>query len=237
MIDIHHHLLYGLDDGPADTETMQQMLKAAAGEGVRTLIATPHVAPGIKPFLKDAFYARLSEAQKLCDTLQLNLRVVLGAEILYTHQMARYLADGGIPTLGGSDKVLIEFAGNVSFETIQGAVQTVLNHGMVPVLAHIERYRNLMFPVRRAEALKEDFEVRYQINCDSVLSTNNHRINRSIRQLLQHERIDFVASDAHDCDMRRCRMREAYERLVSMAGKGYADKLTGRHTTVERLLG
>ena len=114
MIDIHHHLLYGLDDGPADVETMQQMLKVASGEGVHTLIATPHIAPGIKPFPLDVSYVRLSEAQNICDTLALDIHVLPGAEILYTHQTARYLTEGRIPTLGGTNKVLIEFQENVT---------------------------------------------------------------------------------------------------------------------------
>jgi protein-tyrosine phosphatase len=237
MIDIHHHILYGLDDGPADAETMQQMLKVASCDGVRTLIATPHIVPGIKPFPMDVFFTRLSEAQKQCDILSLDMRILSGAEILYTYQTARYLTEGRIPTLGGTNKVLIEFPENVSFETIKEAVQAVLRSANVPVLAHIERYRNLIFPVRRAEAFKKDFEVYYQINCDSILVSNNRRADRSIRLLLQHGKIDFVASDAHDCDKRCCKMKEAYERLVTMVGQEYADKLTGRHSTIKDYIG
>ena len=236
MIDIHHHLLYGLDDGPNDSETMQQMLKAASSDGVRTLIATPHITPGITPFSIDLFYARLSEAQKLCDTLALNLRVLLGAEVLYSRQMARYLADGRIPTLGGSNKLLLEFPENVTFETIKEAVHVVVNHGMMPVLAHIERYRSLMLPVRRAEVLKENYDVCYQINCNSILTNKNQRISHSIRNLFQLEKIDFVASDAHDCNARRCNMNEAYDKLVTTLGRKYTDRLTGKHTTMERFL-
>jgi protein-tyrosine phosphatase len=237
MIDIHHHILYGLDDGPADAETMQQMLKIASYEGVRTLIATPHIVPGIKPFPMDIFQLRLSEAQKLCDILSLDIRILPGAEILFTHQTARYLIEGRIPTLGGTNKVLIEFPENVSFETIKEAVQTVLRSANVPVLAHIERYRNLILPVRRAEAFKKDLEVCYQINCDSILTSNNHKADRSIRQLLQHGKIDFIASDAHDCDKRCCKMKEAYERLITMVGREYADKLTGRQSTMKDFIG
>jgi protein-tyrosine phosphatase len=237
MIDIHHHIIYGLDDGPADAEAMRRMLKAASLSGVRTVIATPHIAPGIDHFPMNVYYERLLEAQGLCDTPALNLRVLPGAEILYTQQTANHLAEGRIPTLGGSNKLLLEFPGNVRMKTIEEAVQTVLRNAIVPVLAHIERYRNLISPVRRAEALKEDFEVYYQINGECILKNNNPRANRSIRRLLQRGMIDFVASDAHDCDKRRCNMQEAYEKLVTIVGREYADKLTGRQSTIEGFLG
>jgi protein-tyrosine phosphatase len=237
MIDIHHHIIYGLDDGPKDTDSMRRMLKAASLNGVRTLIATPHISPGIKHFPMNVYYDRLIEAQTACDTLHLNLRVLPGAEILYTQQTANHLAEGRIPTLGGSNKVLLEFPGSVRFETIKEAVQSVLRNATVPVLAHIERYRNLIFHARRMEALKEDYEVYYQINGESILNSHNYPVNRSIRRLLQHKMIDFVASDAHNCDKRPCNMQEAYEKLVAIAGREYADKLTGKQSAIEGFLG
>ncbi len=237
MIDIHHHIIYGLDDGPADAETMQRMLQAAASEGVHTLVATPHIAPGIDHFPMNVYYQRLLEAQELCDTLALKLRILAGAEIRYTHQTANHIAEGRIPTLGGTNKILLEFPGNVRFGTIKEAVQTVLSNMAVPVLAHIERYRSLISPVKRAEALKDEFEVYYQINGECILKSPYRRVNRSIRRLLQNGMIDFVASDAHDCDKRRCRMRETHEKLVAVVGREYADKLTGNKSSAEDWLG
>ena len=237
MIDIHHHIIYGLDDGPADAETMRQMLKAASSEGVRTLIATPHISPGIKHFPMNVYYDRLLEAQAACDTLQLNLRVLPGAEILHTQQMANHLAEGRLPTLAGSNKILLEFPGNVRFETIEEAVQMVLRNATVPVIAHIERYRNLVHYPRRMQALKEDYEVYYQINGESILNSHPFPVNRSVRRLLQNKMIDFVASDAHNCNKRRCNMKETYEKLLAIVGREYADKLTGRQSTIEDFLG
>jgi len=237
MIDIHHHIIYGLDDGPADTETMQQMLKAAAREGVRTIIATPHIAPGIEHFPMSTYYNRLLEAQDLCDALALNLRVLAGAEIRYTHQTALYLAEGRVPTLAGTNKVLLEFQGNVRFEAIEDAVQTVLRNSLVPILAHIERYPRFVSHIRFTEALKENYEVYYQINAESILKSPGGRTGRAIRQLLQRGMIDFVASDSHDCDKRRCRMAETYEKLAATVGRNYADKLTGNRMSAEAFLG
>jgi protein-tyrosine phosphatase len=237
MIDIHHHIIYGVDDGPSDAETMRKMLEAASRDGIRTLIATSHIAPGIEHFPMNQYYERLLEAQTLCGTLALDLRVLAGSEIRYTHQTAARLAEGSIPTLAGTNKVLLEFQGNVRFEAIEEAVQAVLRNAAVPIIAHIERFPHLIHPVRHAKALKEKYEVYYQINSECFLKSHPGQINRSIRHLLKQGMIDFVASDTHDCDDRRCRMTETYEKLVQMVGREYADKLTGKHATADEFLG
>ena len=237
MIDIHHHLLYGLDDGPSKSETMRQMLQAAVDEGVHTIVATPHISPGIDPFSRDTIRARVEEAQKLSDEMALNICVLEGAEILFSPQTARFLAEDRIPTLAGTNKVLIEFSENVRFETIEEAVQTVLRNASIPVIAHIERYKNLISPVRRAISLKKNNQVYFQINCDTILKNNGKKIPRSIRKLLARKMIDYVASDAHDCDKRRCRMKDAHENLITMVGQEYADQLTGKHSTITDFIG
>lgn len=234
MIDLHHHIVYGLDDGPKDIQTTTQMLKAAVEQGVRTIVATPHIAPGIEHFPMDVYHRRLLEVQALCESLGLDLRVLAGAEIRYTHQTAAYLAEGSIPTLGGSNKVLVEFTGKTHFHEIEDAVQTVLRTGAVPVIAHIERYPRFIAQLRRVEKLKEDYDVYYQVNNETILKP---RLHRTVRRLLQQGMIDFVGSDTHDLDKRRCNMKAAYERLEAIAGRETADRLTGRGMTAEQYLG
>ncbi len=234
MIDLHHHIVYGLDDGPRDIQTTTKMLKAAAEQGVRTIIATPHIAPGIEHFPMDVYLKRLLEVQSLCESLGLDLRILAGAEIRYTHQTAAYLAEGSIPTLAGSKKVLVEFTGKTRFQEIEDAVQTVLRTGAVPILAHIERYPRFISQLKRVEKLKEDYDVYYQVNNETILKP---RLHRTIRRLLQQGMIDYVGSDTHDLDKRRCNTKAAYEKLVSIAGQEYADKLTGRGMTAEQYLG
>ena len=237
MIDIHHHIIYGVDDGAKDKQTMRQMLKAAAVQGVHTLIATSHIAPGIDRFPMSDYYTRLQEAQALCEEMALNLRILPGAEIRYTQQTPAYLAEGSVPTLGGSDKILMEFTGGETYSAMRDAVQRVLRGGFVPVLAHIERFSHLIYPIRNAKALKEDDNVLYQVNAQAIIKGSSRRSVRAIRRLLDDGMIDFVASDAHDLSDRRCQMQDAYNTLVQWVGQTYADQLTGKHATAETLLG
>jgi protein-tyrosine phosphatase len=234
MIDIHHHIVYGLDDGPKDIETTKLMLKAAADQGVHTIVATPHIAPGIEHFPMTLYYQRLQEVQSVCESMGLDLRILAGAEIRHTHQTAAYLAEGSIPTLAGSKKILIEFTGKTRFSEIEEAVQTVLRNGAVPILAHIERYPHFIANLRRVEAFKEEYDVYYQVNTETILK---NRLHRTIRRLLQQKMIDYVATDTHDLDKRRCNMKAAYDKLAVTVGPDYADRLTGRGMTAEEYLG
>lgn len=236
LIDLHHHLLVGVDDGPSQPQTMERMVAIAWQQGVRTLIATPHIAPGVVPFSPEILAQRLEEVKQAIAAQGYFLRLHAGCEMLYTHQAARYVAQGRIPTLAGSNKLLVEFPTAVRFDEIDEAIRTLLHCGLIPVLAHIERYACLMLQPRRCAALKEKYEVLYQINCDAILGRLSPLRGRTVARLLQEGQIDYVASDAHGCEQRPCRMQAAYARLVALVGASGADTLTGNRTTLDHFL-
>lgn len=233
FIDIHHHLLFGLDDGPEDRLKMENMIRAAYCGGVRAIIATPHIAPGIGPFSAEIIRIRVWEAQMICKDMGIGMRILPGAEVMYTYQTERYLAENQIPTLADSNKILVEFSPEVSFGELESAVGAILRTGHIPVLAHIERYACLMNLFPRAFRLKKKYDVQYQINCECLLDNVKYATRQTIRRLLLEERIDYVASDAHDVDQRSCRMQEAFHCLSGMVGASYAAELTGNHRTWE----
>jgi protein-tyrosine phosphatase len=234
-IDIHHHLLYGMDDGPSDREGTARMLEAAYRQGVSAIIVTPHFTPGIDPFASDTLNRLVQEAQGICAAAGYDLRIYPGAEMLYTFQAERYLSQQRVPTLAASNKILIEFSPDIRFDDMEIAVQSVLRSGYYPILAHIERYPSLLRG-RNAERLKADYDVFYQVNCAFVLGGEGFFAKRAIKRLLTDGKIDFIASDAHDVDRRPCQMEAAYTALVAQVGEHYADELTGNHMTVEEYL-
>ena len=187
------------------------MLLTARANGVSTVIATPHIAPGIKPFSIDAFSARLEEARGMIREHHLPMELHLGAEVLFTYQTPRFLSECRLPTLAGSGKLLLEFPQEIDFPKLESAVHMTLRCGYIPVLAHIERYGCLMHGVKNLCRLKEHAEVFYQVNCDSILRWGGCSANRTLRQMLDDGLIDFVASDAHHGLQRSCRMQAAYK--------------------------
>ena len=105
LCDMHHHLVYGVDDGSQSLEESLRMLDIARSQGIDTIVCTSHVAPGKTELNLEMYHAHLQELQKLTTDIQL----LPGAEILYTSRTVELLQAGLVPTLNGTNHVLIEF--------------------------------------------------------------------------------------------------------------------------------
>ena len=231
FIDIHHHILYGMDDGPSTFSNTQEMLDGAWRDGVCKIVATPHVTPGVKDLNIPLFLARIGEAQRYCDDRKIGIDVVPGAEIFYTEKTVDLLDEGRVPTLAGTRFVLIEFSIGSKYEDILNACDALIRSGYIPVLAHIERYPCFLFHLSRVYHLKMHLDVRLQINCSTIIN-GKFIAARFYKPLLNDGLIDAVASDAHNCNSRKVCMRMAYDILKSKYGMEYANSLTDGSMTI-----
>lgn len=224
--DIHHHLLYGVDDGPRDQAGMIRMLRRAADEGIGRIIATPHVSPGVEPCPTEKYLALVREANRLCAELNLPLQVDLGAELLYTQHLVRFVAEGNVPTLAGTDRVLVEFSPDVKYETLLSTVEQLLGIGFLPILAHMERYDCLSTSYKKTEYLHRHYDVYFQVNTRSILEGGFFQ-RRYVRKMLKERLIDAIATDAHNTHSRPARMQQAFQTISQEYGADYAQLLTG----------
>lgn len=226
--DIHHHLIYGVDDGARDLRTSVKMAELAWKTGTRRIIATPHVTPGIDPIPMEKYQSRLEELREACRKAQIELEILLGAEILYTDMTCGYLGDGRVPTLADTEYVLVEFMPGVRYDALRTALRNILRTGYVPVIAHVERYTCLSSSARRASELKRELDgVLYQMNCSTVIGGRGFFNDLHTRRMLDEGLIDMTASDAHNLRERPTRMREAYQKLRDSYDAEYAASLTG----------
>lgn len=226
FLDIHHHLLYGLDDGAQSYRDMTAMLDKAAEDNIQFLVATPHIAPGVRPFDWLAFGDRLEEARGYCAKKGYLLWVYPGAEVMYTPHTLRFLEEGRLPTLASSRQILLEFSPNISFQDLETALQQVIRLRYRPILAHVERYECLVRQPAGARELAKAQEVSFQVNCSTLLEGKGFRVNRFVKGLLKDQLVRFVASDAHNISSRPCRMAQAYQALEKQWGPEYAGQVT-----------
>jgi len=226
FVDIHHHLAYGMDDGPKSFAQMQKMLHHAAEQGIGTIIATPHVTPGVQPFPFDAYIQVLAQANDYCAEKGLDVEVLDGCEVLYTDQTPRLLSEGRIPTLNGTDFVLVEFSPDIRFSKLCEALSSLQREGYRPVIAHVERYECLVRRPSRVEKLKDEMEVWLQMNCSSVIRRKSWLVRYFVHRMLEDEYIDALGTDAHNVSSRAANMKEAYEIVKKKYGAGYAKQLT-----------
>ena len=232
--DIHHHLLWGMDDGARSAEEMLAMLRRASGEGIARIIATPHVTPGIKPFDRQRFDRALSEARALCEEERLNVEIFAGAEILYTHQTCRFLRDGRVPTLADTEYVLVEFSPDIPYARLCGALAELLQSGYLPIIAHVERYDCLLRRPSRLLKLRRELDIRCQVNCGTIIRRKGFFVRRFLKKIMDWNLLDAIATDAHHASPpRAANMREAWNILRREIGEVRADELTNGHLLFE----
>lgn len=226
MVDMHHHIVYGVDDGPRSLKDCQDMLVRAAEQGVSWICATSHCMPGYEPYDYNKYIARLQEEADWCFRQQLPVRLLAGAEVLYSDSVPDLLRNGEIPTLNGTRHVLLEFFPGEKWERLEGGVRAVGNAGFHVILAHCERYTALRTDDRLAY-LKERYHVIAQMNCATVLERKGLFGDRWVKHALKDDLIDLVSSDSHGVHTRSCRMKECRDRLEKDFGQAKADRMCG----------
>lgn len=227
FLDLHTHVVYGVDDGARTEEQMRAMLDAASANGITTLVATTHATPGLEEFPQERYQSHLDAAQAYCQQQGYGLRLYPGAELLYNPMLRDAARENGLPTLAGTDWVLMEFLPQTSAKELENGLEEVAVCGYSILMAHVERYRCLESR-GLLEKLKARYPVACQMNGSTVLEPGGFWQRRRVERWLSSGVIDVVASDAHNTTSRPVNLREAYQKLKLTFGEETADRLTGR---------
>ncbi|HWT26851.1 MAG TPA: CpsB/CapC family capsule biosynthesis tyrosine phosphatase [Mobilitalea sp.] len=226
MIDIHSHILPGIDDGPRTMEESLQMVRMASECGVQTIVATPHCnLEGVfdnyyGSMLEDRF-RDFAEAVK---REQIPVRVVLGMEVYGTESVPALLYKGRLISIHRSKYLLMEFKFKEDLSLTEFLIEEVVNQGFRPVIAHPERYPYVQkFPDIVYDWISKGCYL--QVNKDSILGDFGHRAKSTAMFLLDRNLVSFVASDAHDLLHRTTELSEVYSYLKDYFSEGYADLL------------
>ncbi len=219
--DLHIHLLPGVDDGPGSLEETVRMLHLAHQGGTRTLVATPHMF--LPPFDLDApdtvrrAFAELKNALESWSERPgfefLNeLSLHLGAENNLSSEFLEALAARRVVSLNDGLYLLIEISPYFSPTMLGSAIERILRAGFFPVLAHVDRYPELLrHPAWLAELVAMGLIV--QLNASSLGQRGQRAITDAAFSLLESGLVHAIASDAHDARHRVPDQRPAVEVL------------------------
>ena len=194
MIDIHNHILYGVDDGSKDLDMSLAMLKEEMEQGVTRVYLTPHQNQQTLtgPLLKERYQSFLEELKEK----GIDMDIRLGAEIYYYPGLKQDLLSGKALTMDESKYVLVEFSTRTE-TNVSEIVYELVVAGFTPIIAHIERYPYLKkedyFDIKEAGGL-------IQINSGSFSHFSSRGL---IKYLLKNDLVDYVATDAHDNSKRK----------------------------------
>ena len=223
-IDIHSHILPGLDDGSKDMEQSLAMLQIAREQGIETIVATPHHMPGKGRPDRQRVQEVLMRLQDAAQERGIPVRLCRGCEYYFREEVLELLEAGEGITLGSSDCVLVEF--NVLAETryIQNAVRAIRGLGYYPVIAHVERYESLIGDMELLAGMRK-MGAYLQVNASSVLGENGRKIREKVKKLLKYRLVDVIGTDAHSDRRRGPYLRECAEYLYKKYPSDYADSL------------
>ena len=234
MIDLHCHILHGVDDGPATLEQSVCMARVAAGDGVATVVASPHV---FHPRFDVSLAARDAALSALRTRLQeegIPLDVLPGAECRINENLLNCLENDTRLLLGnGSKSVLVEWPTEMIPIGFDDFLFEARSANLTPILAHPERYDEVQADWRCLEAFVEA-DLVLQLTAGSLLGAFGRRVQRTAEKLLKRGWVSVIASDAHDCDVRTPRLAAAVERARRLVGDAALDLVT---TNPARLIG
>lgn len=221
LVDIHCHILPGVDDGAPDMETSRAMIRDAYEQGVRYIIATPHYRPEMfEPSMKKVIRV-YHELRDYAEEVGIGLR--LGCEYYRNEQMIRHLDKKLRPTMLGSRYVLTEFSTNDSFVTVRNYIYELITKGYRPIVAHVERYFCCQEPERIQKLKKLGAQI--QINADSVLGYEGHTIKKFCAGLMKDDLVDFIESDAHNLEGRKMNLGKCATYVRKKMGQDYAEEI------------
>jgi len=201
MIDTHLHILPGIDDGP---ETLQESLALArvlVQEGVSHAVATPHYNDQFPRHPTSEIQARVNELQQALDRHEIPLRLFAGHEALIKPGLVEDIHAGRLATLNGSRYLLLELWNTAWIPETERVVFELRAYGIVPIIAHPERYLAIQQDSTRLAALLEQ-GVLTQLTASSLVGMQGKTIRRSAETLLKKGLIHCIASDAHGVQKR-----------------------------------
>ncbi|MCA9261145.1 MAG: hypothetical protein KDA61_18145 [Planctomycetales bacterium] len=216
--DIHCHLLPGIDDGAADLAASLQMAEMAVGDGISTIVVTPHQLGNFAGNRGDDIRRRVTELQQQLDLRQIPLRILPGADVRIEDQMLDQLAAGDVLTLADRGRhVLLELPHEVYFP-LEGLLERMHRRRLTGILSHPERNGGLL---KRPELIPPlvDQGCLMQITASSLMGVFGRECQRMCEWMLGQQVVHFVATDAHSPRSRRPLLRRAFERVGELAGE------------------
>lgn len=217
MIDIHAHVIPGVDDGPKDMEGALALLRQAATAGVTQVVATPHFhLPSFDNFnTRDQFEA-LKQVAKDAD---LTIKLHLGNEVYADDEAPSHLLKGKANTLAGTQYVLLELPQTQMYPVHQDLIYRLQRSGYQVILAHVDRYS---YFIEKPERLKDliDKGCYGQLSADHVVSRS-----REAKRWIEAGYAHFIASDMHCTRRRPNRMDQAHKQVQKNLGESWAHQL------------
>lgn len=227
MIDLHCHILPGIDDGASDLTESLALLQLAVTDGITRMVATPHINPGYFDNTKTTIQQALTQLRQALAQQHIAIQVAAAAEIRVTADLMPAFEQGQLPILGHWQQqqvLLLEFPHSHIPAGSDKLVKWLQQRGVMPMIAHPERNRDvqndpkILAPFIRAGCL-------FQLTASSLLGDLGDRHQECARLLLQQRLFTVMATDSHNLLRRPPKLAAARAEAGRLTDEHYATEL------------
>lgn len=223
MVDLHSHVIYGIDDGAKTIDDSLALLRQAEEVGIHHIIATPHYNDFISADFFTMRDAHCSELNELCEKEGIGITIEAAAEVAFLSNWEKVLAE---PRVRIREKyILVEFPDRDLPESCLDTIFSIRRKGLVPIIAHPERCRT----IQQSSTLMDELMrlgAHFQCDAGSFLGHFGSETRKCAEKLRARNYFQFLGSDAHETKIRNYRIlaeieeRESFinERLVDGGG-------------------
>lgn len=224
MIDMHSHILFGVDDGAKTIEDSLALIKEEIKKGVKKIILTPHLKKRHSNASVDLIKGNFKVLNEAVSAEKLEGELFLGSEIYLDYNYYDIIWNEQIITLADSDYILIEFSMTDTPNNIPEICYEANLKGFVPIIAHAERY-DIFY--ENNQLIKDTLNegAHFQINASTIIKKEDKASYKFGEYLLKNELVSFVASDVHNKDTRGFYLDEAYRIVNKNYCHNYAEKI------------
>lgn len=228
MIDIHSHILPGVDDGAKNIEKAIEMAKIAEKNGINVIIATPHYIEGENFNISKYNKEILGDLNKKLESEGLRVKILLGNEVFITPDIINLIKEEKVTTLNRSRYLLMELPMlDIPIYT-EDIIYELRLKGIVPIIAHPERNKkiiedpNILYEFIKLGALA-------QLNLPSILGYYGDEVKKTAEVLLKHDMVHLIGTDAHSTRRGFQKVKLAIDTISKIIGSYKLNKITNEN--------
>ena len=225
MIDIHSHIIPEVDDGPPDWPTAIEMCRLAALDGVKSMVATPHMLDGLYNVDRQLIIKKVAELQTRLGQENIDLEVLPGADVHIDFEFVELLRRGELLTINDTGKyILVEFPHEVLPRSIENLLFSIQVAGVIPIITHPERHSEVQRKIDIVYRWVEAGNL-IQVTAASMTGEMGKAAKQCSLQLLKAGLVHLVASDAHSSTWRPPGLSKARQVVTNLVSEELGNEI------------
>lgn len=225
MIDIHSHILSGLDDGPKDISESLHMCELCIKDGIETVVATPHTLNGVYNNSRETIMRSVEHLRTELAVRNMKLNILPGADVFMAAHLFAQMDQGAVMTINDAGRFMLIEPARFSPPThLRQTVFELKRRGVTPIITHPERNEQLMnSPAVLFDCVMGGALI--QITAGSITDRFGRSARKHARTLIKHRMAHIVASDSHNTHSRRPGLSEARQEISRLTSPEEASKM------------